>query len=89
MAANLAGFIIMCVTRYLDRREERKRAKRYRENLTTYVGEMQAEQQKRKEANEARKKQDEMKDIKERIAKLEKELSGRTPASNVSSTGKG
>jgi len=89
MAANLAGFIIMCVSRYFDRREERKRAKRYRENPTAYVAEMQAEQRRRKEANEAREQEDEMRDVKERIAKLEKELSGRTPASNVSTTRKG
>jgi ATPase subunit of ABC transporter with duplicated ATPase domains len=89
MAANLAGFIIMCITRYLDGREERKRAKRYRENSTAYVAKMQAEQQKRKKANEARKRQDEMKSMKERIAKLEKELSGWTLASNVHSTRKG
>ena len=79
----------MCISRYLDRREERKRAKRYRENPTAYAAEMQAEQQRRKESNEGRKRQDEMKDMKECIAKLEKELSGRTPASNVSSTRKG
>ena len=65
MAPNLAGFIVMCISRYLTKKGPTK-------------AHIRAREQSRLDAIAARKR-GEMQNMRERIAKLEKELTGRMP----------